>query len=366
MAKDSCLNCGKLLPANKELASVPNARLVAFDPDANRVWRICDPCGHWNLLGPEAARAATPELLARYEASAAAGRPGLAMAVISGKLLLLRVGAAPNSAGAAMLAQEVHAELGKGLTWRQGAAVLVILGLLTGGILTGQNLIRAAELRTLSTEYQNYVTATHTFRDKYFALPGDMSTATKFWGDDNAACADAAVPNGTPGTCNGNGDGIMNGPAAINLTGEMFQFWKQLALAGLVEGSYTGLATSINNINAQVGVNVPGSKMSNVGWTAYYRAVGGTDEPVTPIGNHFRVGAYGANTTVYPFLKPEEQWNIDTKMDDGKPARGIVMPLGIASCTDAGAAAGSELDLDAEYLLTNTAVVCRIFFLRAF
>jgi hypothetical protein len=135
MAKDSCLNCGKLLPANKELASVPNARLVAFDPDANRVWRICDPCGHWNLLGPEAARAATPELLARYEASAAAGRPGLAMAVISGKLLLLRVGAAPNSAGAAMLAQEVHAELGKGLTWRQGAAVLVILGLCAGAFL---------------------------------------------------------------------------------------------------------------------------------------------------------------------------------------------------------------------------------------
>ncbi|MBK6495328.1 MAG: hypothetical protein IPG05_09520 [Gemmatimonadetes bacterium] len=60
MAKDSCLECGKPFPPNKELASVPLARLVAFDPDANRVWRICEPCAHWNLLGPEAASGGDP------------------------------------------------------------------------------------------------------------------------------------------------------------------------------------------------------------------------------------------------------------------------------------------------------------------
>ena len=61
--------------------------------------------------------------------------------------------------------------------------VLVILGLLTGGILTGQNLIRAAELRSVVTEFQTYQTAVMTFRDKYFALPGDMTNATDFWGE---------------------------------------------------------------------------------------------------------------------------------------------------------------------------------------
>lgn len=50
--------------------------------------------------------------------------------------------------------------------------VLVILGLLTGGILAGQSLIRAAELRAVSTEYSRYITATQSFRDKYFAVPG--------------------------------------------------------------------------------------------------------------------------------------------------------------------------------------------------
>ena len=59
--------------------------------------------------------------------------------------------------------------------------VLVILGLLVGGILSGQSLIRASELRSVTTEYQTYVTSLGTFRDRYFALPGDLSNAASFW-----------------------------------------------------------------------------------------------------------------------------------------------------------------------------------------
>ena len=110
MAKDSCLECGKPFPPNKELASVPLARLVAFDPDANRVWRICEPCAHWNLLGPEAARAATPELLARSEAAVSAGDMGLGLvATESGSLLLFRVGAVASQDAVALKAAEIHA-----------------------------------------------------------------------------------------------------------------------------------------------------------------------------------------------------------------------------------------------------------------
>ena len=56
--------------------------------------------------------------------------------------------------------------------------VLVILGLLTGGILAGQSLIRAAELRSISTDYSRYIAAVQAFRDKYFALPGDSLART--------------------------------------------------------------------------------------------------------------------------------------------------------------------------------------------
>ncbi|MFM9890490.1 MAG: type II secretion system protein, partial [Rickettsiales bacterium] len=80
--------------------------------------------------------------------------------------------------------------------------VLVILGLLTGGILSGQSLIRAAELRSVSTEYNRYVTAVQTFRDKYFALPGDMTNAQSFWGS-SANCPGTSAQGNTDGkTCN--------------------------------------------------------------------------------------------------------------------------------------------------------------------
>jgi len=57
--------------------------------------------------------------------------------------------------------------------------VLVILGLLVGGTLTGQSLIHAAELRSVVKDYEKYKTAMHVFEDKYFALPGDMTNATE-------------------------------------------------------------------------------------------------------------------------------------------------------------------------------------------
>ncbi|MBP6443880.1 MAG: hypothetical protein KA267_07670 [Gemmatimonadales bacterium] len=137
MAKDSCLECGKPFPPNKELASVPLARLVAFDPDANRVWRICEPCAHWNLLGPEAARAATPELLARSEAAVSAGDMGLGLvATESGSLLLFRVGAVASQDAVALKAAEIHAVMkdGHNVTWESLKPLLVVFAVCGAGI----------------------------------------------------------------------------------------------------------------------------------------------------------------------------------------------------------------------------------------
>lgn len=111
MGTDACLGCGKSLPANKELASVPNGRLVAFDPGANRVWRICAKCHHWNLLGPEASAAAVPELAARFASLPSAGPEGLAKAKVSGKLDLYRVGGPQERAAAILELSEVRREM---------------------------------------------------------------------------------------------------------------------------------------------------------------------------------------------------------------------------------------------------------------
>lgn len=248
----------------------------------------------------------------------------------------------------------------KGFSLVELSIVLVILGLLTGGILTGQNLIRAAELRSVATEYKQFKTAIYTFRDKYFAMPGDMSNATDFW--DYPASTPANCPatagSGTE-TCNGDADGIIDKAGAASRYNEAFMVWQHLANAGLIEGSYTGIAGTTGNKDTLLGVNIPSSKLSNSGWFLDHR----TDNSSTPdrfdinYGNVFSFGLeMGAvnNVTRGDALIPEEAWNIDTKIDDGKPGRGKVILYGLTTCTDA----ADKDDLDGSYLLTYTGKDC--------
>ncbi|MFZ4541988.1 MAG: type II secretion system protein, partial [Rickettsiales bacterium] len=237
--------------------------------------------------------------------------------------------------------------------------VLVILGLLVGGILSGQSLIRAAELRAVGTEYARYLTATHTFRDKYFALPGDMNNAINFWGAAHATPATCTTTLGTgTQTCNGDGDGRV-----LDCGYEAFRYWQQLANAGLIEGQYTGVqdATACNHT---LGVNAPRSKISNAGWSFGYIdfLAGDAGTYGMNYGNTLWFGADTPNRTQYAVIKPEEAWNLDTKMDDGKPARGkiIARPEGggawgtATNCTTS----ANQTDYTGDYRLSNSTTSC--------
>ncbi len=234
--------------------------------------------------------------------------------------------------------------------------VLVILGLLTGGILSGQSLIRAAEIRSVSTEFQRYSAAIYTFRDKYFALPGDFTKATDFWG---AADADQATCETTPSagteTCNGNGDGQILG-IAPNFS-EPYRVWQHLANAGLIEGQYTGAnATLSGGASAYVaGINMPASKMPNGFWLITWQSAssGSLTNFAYSAGHMLR---FTGNV-----LTSEECWNVDTKLDDGKPATGIMMAFkgsaAIPLTTRANQPAGPA-DLAAEYNFAFTGKNC--------
>ncbi len=197
--------------------------------------------------------------------------------------------------------------------------VLVILGLLTGGILAGQSLIRAAELRAVSTDVARYKASLQTFRDKYLAIPGDMSNATRFWTRQiNAAhcITNSAAAVSTPGVCDGNGDGMIQIAAAASESGESFQIWRQLALAGLIEGSYTGTAGAAALSDTLAGTNVPAMRVSNVGCYLQYwdNTPGGAGSPWFSV-NYKNALTCGTKASWHDqaFLRPEEAWNIDTK-----------------------------------------------------
>lgn len=256
----------------------------------------------------------------------------------------------------------------KGFSLVELSIVLVILGLLVGGVLSGQSLIRAAELRATGTEYQRYLTAVGSFRDKYFALPGDMNNATQFWATAGTCPGNNASPSTTAATCNGDGDGQITLTNANS--NEVFRFWQHLANAGLVEGSYSGVANSATAAAAEsrLGWNVPASKLSNAGWTPQYigsvaiNSASGLFEG--DYGNLWYYGAVSAaNLTGDPsILKPEEAWNIDTKLDDGKPGTGRITTWeGSPNCHDATPSATVAIAGTANYALNITTTTCSLF-----
>lgn len=234
--------------------------------------------------------------------------------------------------------------------------VLVILGLLAGGVLTGQSLIRAAELRSVTTEFSKYQAAVNTFRDKYFALPGDMTNAQSFWGVAHATAATCITTAGTgTQTCNGNGDGIIQTSTGSN---ESYRLWQHLANTGLIEGSYTGISSGGSMV---AGTNAPKAKMSNGAWQAWsaINYAGDGSAYALDYGSllGFGVIAAGTDTPQNAILKPEEAWNIDTKIDDGKPARGsVIARFWNNLCAAADDGTHDNNDLAASYRLTDSTV----------
>ncbi len=246
--------------------------------------------------------------------------------------------------------------------------VLVILGLLTGGILAGQSLIRAAELRSVSTQIQNVKAVSRTFQDKYLGLPGDLRNATAFWGA--ATCPGTlGTTTVTTTTCNGDGDGVIEFASASS-TGsyENFRLWQQLANAGLIEGAYSGVPAAGGERGATIGVNSLAGKISNSGISI--ESVGDL-----PTGDTWRwPGSYsnmlyvgGVSSTAHPLespiFRPEETWNIDMKMDDGNPATGMVRShrqVGVwVNCTTTNVASTTA------YNLTDSSMACALLFPKA-
>ena len=246
--------------------------------------------------------------------------------------------------------------------------VLVILGLLTGGILAGQNLIRAAELRAVTTEFDRYIAATQTFRDKYFAIPGDFRDATKFWGRLSSAghcVTNSAQAVATPGACDGGGNGQVNNGSTANQSQEPFQYWRQLALAGLIEGDYTGIAGAAGTRQLIRGENAPASKLGQGAW--HLHSVGSHDGSsfawAGDYGNSFTYGKVEAtDITEAPIMSPEEMWNLDTKMDDGRPSFGRLTTYRTTPNCQTQTNQPQSAAVNNEYNLTNTSNVCYLIF----
>lgn len=200
------------------------------------------------------------------------------------------------------------------------AVVLAIIGLLIGGVVVGQSMIRNARLNQVGNEANSYLNSVRQFGAQYNAIPGDMVNATSYWST----------------TVNGNGDRY------IGMWEEGFRAWQQLSLAKLVAGSYTGQYSLVSGRAIGVaGSNIPGGPINGSGWTLTVFSnrnttnfeIGYTDGPDV-FRNWLVLGQISTTDwAVQPVLLASEAESIDLKFDDGKPASGDIWAGTPGVCT---------------------------------
>jgi prepilin-type N-terminal cleavage/methylation domain-containing protein len=232
----------------------------------------------------------------------------------------------------------------KGFTLVELAIVIVIIGLLVGGVLQGQELIKQAQIRSALSAIQGYNAAINTFRAKYNEMPGDIARASQFAINcpKGVTCNTAAANVcGTEAT-NGNGNGILesgtcvaspsiSGSASFN--GEIANFWAHLGNTQLVKGNYPYAASPV------VGTNFPSLP---IGTGIVAASDGGLLYWVTGIpGSPTAFGAATSTaTTIVPLtanktMTPSEAYGLDSKLDDGRPGLGSIQTVSLYSAANA-------------------------------
>lgn len=179
-----------------------------------------------------------------------------------------------------------------GFTLVEIAIVLVIIGLILGGALKGQELIQTAKVRSTINQIDGVKAAYYAFQDRYRALPGDYAQATVNL---------PAPPTGVT-VNNGNGAGTIAG------AGEEGQAWLHMSVAGFLNGEYDGNAGN-NDYNCPATTCLPNpfSGTMHLSFGSLVATAATSHELTT--GRRIPVGIIA---------------EIDRKIDDGLPNGGIL------------------------------------------
>ena len=173
-----------------------------------------------------------------------------------------------------------------GFTLVEIAIVLVIIGLLLGGVLKGQELINSAKSKAVVNDFRNTATMITAYQDRFRALPGD----------DRAA--NLHLQNTTTAE-NGDGDGLIEGAFDSSApTDESSKLWAHLRRANLASGdaTLTGDWQPRNSDGGRIGVT--------------------SSAPAASMNGRIFVCQASVSGRIAQ--------QVDTTMDDGNPATGSV------------------------------------------
>ncbi|MGZ9097191.1 MAG: type II secretion system protein [Micavibrio sp.] len=226
-----------------------------------------------------------------------------------------------------------------GFTLVELAVVMIIIGLLIGGVLKGQELINNAQITSTVAQIKAMDAAVSTFDDMYSALPGDMLAPV-----DRLPSCDATGGCSTPG----NGNRTLSNTLVGAPAGEGLTFFVHLAAADLLTGINPAGGTVWGGIFPESNINGGFHAGSSAGALADF---------LTPVGANLPArGLYLAITDTagaapVVTLTPNQAFRIDNKIDDSSPDSGSVRGYG-ANCDGTTTAVYDE---------SNPAQVCGVY-----
>ena len=226
-----------------------------------------------------------------------------------------------------------------GFTLVEIAIVLVIIGLLLGGILKGQEMITQARIKNVINDFNGITAAYFGYQDRYRAVPGDDGGAFARWSvtygawggnSDGSVAGEYFGPAVAP--LNAGGGGALIAP----ITGESMIFWQHLRAAGFVAGPASGVGSNTPPSNAVGGI---------VG--VQNGAFGGAVAPVTPLSGHVMCSSS---------VPDKIAGAVDSQLDDRRSNGGSIRAATLAGNASVLAAAPAATYVEDG---NSTYVVCR-------
>lgn len=220
-----------------------------------------------------------------------------------------------------------------GFTLIEISIVLVVIGLLAAGVLVGQTLIRAAEIRKTIKQREEFETAVNTFRGKYNCIPGDCANAFEL------GLATDVYPTLTYGQ-DGNGNGIIGYlQGETEFQTEAASFWYHLSQSDLIswephnpQDMDLSISCGSRGAGPCLAYSTSAANGNRGGWWIHgtYAGVFITNAPNFAQGHYWWVtGGLGLGWTEgSAVLVPADAYAIDVKIDDGLPLRGIALAAG--------------------------------------
>jgi prepilin-type N-terminal cleavage/methylation domain-containing protein len=227
------------------------------------------------------------------------------------------------------------ATLTAGFTLIEMSIVLVIIGLIAGGIVVGQNLIAAAGVRATLTQIEKYNQAANTFRETTGYLPGDIPAVP-------AAQLGLTARGSLRGQGDGNGviEGSVTGSASPGLVegmGETALFWSDLSAMHFVDGTYNAAtAASFCDCMPSLKGYFPNAAIGRHNQVYVWSGGEGNGTSTGNNGiNYLSIAVFqyiwnggligtAAGFPPLPGLTVAEAQGIDSKIDDGFPQSGRV------------------------------------------